>query len=282
MRVESLSTTGVIYKRTAALTSMHRRRYSENNMDPTSNVHTEGAHPEHGVRPEAVARKLKFDYSYGPRDQADRTLEALQSFFKRARDPSADLRKLLQDVADLIYRQFRIREVSIGLRDPSDGLYRYQVVHTVREGIRMAHTDLAYRYEDFFDESKWKGTVISNYTKLMLAEWNPYEPGEEETYDRELMLKSKRRSEEDSIEGDYLDILIRGVNDDLLGWIEISGTWDMKIPNAKTIRSIEIIASALGLVLSTTSLFDQLGSVGRKPTRDRTLPQLGEQQKHKR
>lgn len=214
--------------------------------------------PKPHVLPEAVARKLKFDYSYSSKDQTDRSLEALQAVFKHLRDPKANLQRTLQEVADLIYRQFRIREVSIGLRDPSDGLYRYQVIHTVREGVKSAHLDLSYRYDDFFDESKWRGTFISNYTKLMLAEDMPYQPGEESTYDRELMLKSKRKAEDESIEGDYLDILIRGQNDDLLGWIELSGTWDSKIPSAKTLRCLEVIASAIGLALPSMSMMNHI------------------------
>ncbi len=198
------------------------------------------------------------------------------------REPVGSLHQLLQEVADLIYRQFRIREVSIGLRDPSDGLYRYQVLHTVREGVKMAHLDLAYKYEDFFDESRWRGTAISNLSKLMLAEDMPYLDGEMGTFNKELMQKSRRKSDDESIEGDYIDILIRGTNDELLGWMEISGTWDMKIPSARTIRSLEVIACALGLILSSTNLVSQTKALSQKTAQPRDAAAPSARLKQKR
>lgn len=59
----------------------------------------------------------------------------------------------------------------------------------------------------------------------------------------------RRLSPSDSLEADYIDIWIQGVNGKLLGWIEISGTRTAKLPDVLTIRQIEIIASIIGAAL---------------------------------
>ena len=64
------------------------------------------------------------------------------------------------------------------------------------------------------------------------------------------MLQMARRALDDSIEGDYLDINILGSDDELLGWIEISGTVTGKLPDIATIRTIEGMASVLALAIT--------------------------------
>lgn len=197
-----------------------------------------------------VSKKLKFDYVYGSKDTVDKALSSLDDLFTAARKSKTNTHELLEETARMIYKQLRIREVSIGLRDAKDGLYRYRAMAGMRSAKWEAHGDLVYTKEDFFRNDKWHGMMISKYTKLMLAEDNPYEDGEEDTVDRQEMLTSKRHNLDDSIEGDYLDIMIPGLNDDLLGWIEISGTWTSKLPDPQTIRFLELIGCTLGAMLS--------------------------------
>lgn len=197
-----------------------------------------------------VAKKLKFDYAYGPKGHVDKALSGLDPLFAAYRKPKAKTHDLLEMSANIIYRQLRIREVSVGLRDSKDGLYKYEVMSGMNVGKWRAHEGLAYTKEDFFRSDKWKGTMISKYTKLMLAEDNPYHEGEEGTVDRREMIASKRHGPDDSIEGDYMDIMIHGLNDELIGWIEISGTWTSKLPDPQTIRLVELVACTLGSMLS--------------------------------
>ncbi len=197
-----------------------------------------------------VAKKLKFDYAYGPKEHVDKVLSGLDPLFAAYRKPKARTHDLLEMSANIIYRQLRIREVSIGVRDSKDGLYKYEVMSGMNVGKWRAHDGLVHTKEDFFRSDKWKGTMISKYTKLMLAEDNPYHEGEEGTVDRHEMIASKRRGPDDRIEGDYMDIMIHGLNDELIGWIEISGTWTSKLPDPQTMRLVELVACTLGSMLS--------------------------------
>jgi hypothetical protein len=197
-----------------------------------------------------IGRRLKFEYAYAPKDIGDKYIESIQNLIKSALRPTTTVDDLLKDVARIVYQQFRIREITIGLLDPNDGRYKYRAMMGLKESTWDAHRGLSYTRDDFFDASKYTGTVISDYSKLLLAEDEPYLNGEEKTFDRNTFVKSKRKSLMDSIEGDYLDITINGPSGNLIGWIEISGTWTGKLPDVSTIRWMELLACILGSLLT--------------------------------
>jgi hypothetical protein len=192
---------------------------------------------------------MKFEYSYARKTQLEKNIEAMDGLLTKVRKQRMALQTLLNEVSDYIYRQLRIREVSIGLKSPKDGKYRYEAQAGMRENVWKAHLRIAYDFEDMLYPERWKGRPISKYTSLFLAEDLPYANGEGDTYDYQIMMKSERKSTEDTREGDYLDTHIIGTNDELLGWIEISGTWNGKLPDTETIKCIEHIAHLLSLLL---------------------------------
>jgi hypothetical protein len=200
--------------------------------------------------PTDVARRYKSDYSRASNDLTDRSIECIQELCELIMTPKVGSKELTESIIKLIFRQFHIKEVSIGLRSASDGRFRYVAMEGMRANIWAEHVKLSYTKDVFFDSKKYKGTQVSKYTKLLLAEDEPYDDGEKKTYSEHLMLSSARKAYDDSIEGDYLDILVFGPQDQVLGWIEISGTWDGKLPSPKIIRTIEVFASLLGIALS--------------------------------
>jgi len=202
------------------------------------------------VSHENVARKMRLDYSYAKGDRNLRVMDAVQGLFSHLQTHQVDTRSLISEAANLINRHFSIREVAIGLRSATDGKYRYEMLVGYRKESEEAHKRLAYSFTEMYDEVKYKGTVLSKYTRLFLAEDEPYAPGEETTYSRPIMLKLRRKGLEDSIEGDYIDTNIYGTNEELLGWIEISGTTAWKLPDIVTIKWIEVIACIIGTALS--------------------------------
>ncbi len=206
--------------------------------------------PDEAFSPQDIARKMKMDYLVARKEQTHKALEGIQSLVQQMAKQQWSLQGVLQEAASLIWRLFWIKEVTIGIRDPLNGIYKYQVMVGLREDIWLAHKRLEYRLEDFFETSTYRGTMISKYTKLLLAEENPYGEGEENTYNKSMMLESRRRAPEDSIEGDYFDIHIFGPNEELLGWVEISGTKTGKFPDATVIMWIETVGSVLGMALA--------------------------------
>lgn len=199
---------------------------------------------------ESIARQLKRDYSFTIKDQTARIVNGIQSLCAHFEHKELDIHAFLSDAANLISRVFGIREVAIGLRNPGNGLFRYEVIVGSREDAEKALRRLVYTLDDFGENSKYKGTVISKYSVLFLAEDSPYSEGEKNSYSRQILLGSKRKSMTESLEEDYLDVYIYGIGDELLGWIEISGTRAGNLPDATTIKWIELISRIIGTALS--------------------------------
>lgn len=205
---------------------------------------------ESSVSLEAVKRKVWIEYQYSSKDRTNDILDALQDFASLLRDSSVETKKILQNAADLVHDKLRIKDVTIGLKNPKDARFRYEVMKGLKPIAWDAHKRIAYTHEQFSDVNIYKPKHISKFTNLFLSEDNPYADGEEMTYEVPSQLKSSRRALDDSIEGDYLDVHIFGKNQEIIGWIEVSGTVTNKLPDTATIKSIELIASLLGVALS--------------------------------
>jgi len=204
-----------------------------------------------------IPGKMKLDYLHATTDPTQKRLEGLQGLLAHMRTPGTKLDDLLQEAAAFISRQFGIDGVAIGLKDPKDGLYRYRAMAGFREDAMESLKRIAYRKEQFYADSHFVGTDISKLSRIYLAEDNVLTNDEEKTFNRPGLLAMKRRTVTDSLEGDYIDTKILGHLDDLVGWIEISGTRTMKLPDAVTIRWVETVASIIGTAIICQSVHER-------------------------
>ncbi len=205
---------------------------------------------EAAFNPEIIKKRMWLAYQYACSNPTNERTDCVHALITKLADPDIDMHMFLQEAADTIKAKLAIKEITIGLRAPSDGRYRYEVMSGLSDSEWEAHKGLSYDHEDFYSQDVYKSMQISRYTRLLLAEDNPYANGEEATYERDLMLQSKRKSLDDAIEGDYLDICIFGKGDDLLGWIEISGMENGRFPDTETIKCLELLASVIGVALA--------------------------------
>ena len=196
-----------------------------------------------------VERKLRLGYLHGQKDQTTKVLDKLRPILARLQEQNLELMDFLQDVADTANSQFWLKEVTIGLRDP-DGKYRYKVMCGLRPDAWAAHTHLAYTREEFSDPKYYKGRQMSKHTKIFLAEDKPFTDDELDTFTRPILLKATRTNVDECIEGDYFDTHIFGENEQLMGWIEISGTKEGKFPDPTTVRWIELLALIIGIAIT--------------------------------
>jgi hypothetical protein len=207
-----------------------------------------------GASPEAVANRIRIEYQHASLKPEIKVLESLQKIISDCQSPHLSLSAFLNAVAQYIYRQLNIHSLSIGILDPSDGKFHYVAFAGLRKQAEDTLRNCVYTKEEFLDPKKYPGFSISRFTKLFLAENNPYAPGEEESYNRPLMLTQNRSSFDDTIEGDYLDIMILDNKHEITGWIEISGTKKGKLPDATTIYWLELVGSLIGMILSVKDL----------------------------
>lgn len=209
-----------------------------------------GTGKEGSISPESVAGRIRTEYQYASMKSDVKILESLQKIVSDSQVQHLNINMFLNAVAQYIYRQLNIHSLSIGIREASDGKYHYVAFAGLRKQAEDTLRKCVYSKEEFLDQRKYPGYSISKFTKLFLTEDNPYAPGEEESYNRPLMLTQKRNSFDDTIEGDYLDIMIMNHRSEIIGWIEISGTKQGKLPDATTIYWLELVGSIIGMILT--------------------------------
>lgn len=212
--------------------------------------------PEPTVDPDTVKRTLKFNYMKVKGESVSRTMDGFSNLLSHFLKRPMDVRKLMQDATNFIQRNFKLRWTMIGLRSPSDGLYRYEFESGMRDEAWAQHRKKAYKLEDFTTYTDYKGADISRLSRIYLQEENAlFKEDAEKGLNRPALYNARRLSPEDALEADYIDTLILGPGEQLLGWIEYSGTLAGKLPDAVTIRCIETISSILaaGLVSAGAS-----------------------------
>jgi hypothetical protein len=198
---------------------------------------------------ESVKRRLKLDYLRVKNEHNSKSLEIYSQLLAHLNKPQLSIEEMSQEATALIQRQFRLRWCMIGLRD-ADGLYRYHVNTGMRDDSWSRQKARQYTLEDFnIGAANYKAGEISKLSRVYLEEENPLGKNDEGVVNRPALLRLKRKSDDDVLEADFLDTLILGPGDELLGWIEYSGTVVGKFPDALTIRHIEIVAQILAAAI---------------------------------
>ena len=203
-----------------------------------------------GVELDEVKRKLKFDYMRSRNDPGAKVLDGFVSLLSRSYRKETPIMDFAQEVANHIHKQFRLRWVMIGLRSHSDGLYRYEIQTGMREEAWRWQKKKTYKLEDFGISPTYVKDDISKLSRVYLEEDNPLYGQDENVVNRPVLLRLKRQTPDETLEADFLDTLIYGPGDDLLGWIEYSGTTLGKFPDSMTIRYIEVIAAILAAAMA--------------------------------
>lgn len=213
---------------------------------------------EEQVTPEAVHRKLRIEYHYAERDSLNKVLDDITSFVAEMRRPELTTEMILQKAANFIHDKYFIRRVVMGIRC-ADGKYRYRLAAGATPAAWEAHKNLSYTLEEFFNPLVYKARKISEHTNLFLREDHPFTEEEKASYNRPLILSFKRSAVDEYLEGDYLNVLIRDDKGALAAWIETTGTTDGKLPNATTIRAMELIGSVVGTVITLKNAWEYKG-----------------------
>jgi hypothetical protein len=204
------------------------------------------------ISPELIKRRMWLEYQYASNNPSN-AVDCIHDLITNLTDPNLKMHQFLQDAAETIHNRLCIKQVTIGLKNPKDGVFRYEVMSGLSDSEWDAHLRLFYTLDQFDNPNVYKYFRVSKYTRLYLVEDNPYRNGEENTYSRSEMLQSTRRTLDDTIEGDYLDIYILGKNDELEGWLEISGLNNGKFPDVQTLKVVELLASVIAIALTETN-----------------------------
>ena len=203
------------------------------------------------VDPDTVKRKLRFDYLKAKNDPASRPLDGFTTLLQHFLKPHLVIHDLAQESATYIQKQFRLRWTLIGFRC-SDGMYRYDVMSGMRDEAWVRHKSKTWTRADFMPTSeRYDYGDISKLSRVYLEEQNPLLKEDEQAVNRPALLRSKRDSDETCLEADFIDTLILGSKDEMLGWIEYSGTIAGEFPDPWTVRNIEVISAVIGAAIAS-------------------------------
>lgn len=198
------------------------------------------------VSPSEVSMRMKLEYTHGLRDPTSKILEALLAIGVKLEKPGFDLNTILKECAELISRHLSISSVAVGLWNSALRRYKYEVVVGLNPESVKGFMELSYDKSDLLDPKTYPCHDISRMTKLFLGEDHPYADNEEFSYNKPILLGMNRHSVDESLEADYLCVFFRGPGDEILGWMDISGTRAKRLPDATTIRWVELIAQIMG------------------------------------
>jgi hypothetical protein len=206
------------------------------------------------VSVDAVKRKLKFDYLKAKNDVESRNLDVFSHLLDHFLRPQLSISELMHDTATTIQKQFRLRWVMIGLKDRTDGKYRYMFMSGMRDEAWARQKTKSYKLEDFAPNSNgYKAGEISGLSRAYLEEENPLFDEDITVVNRPALLRSRRKSDDETLEADFIDTLIVGPGNELYGWIEYSGTVTGKFPDSITIRHVEVVSSILAAAIASQS-----------------------------
>lgn len=188
-------------------------------------------------------------YSAFPQDEWERIADGFHKIMNIGNKPDVPIQYLSDQVARTIYRLLEFKEIGIVFKSEKDGLFRYITLLGYRKEAEIANRKLVYSDDDFINEDKFPHAKMGRSSEFHVAEYIHRE-GEDiaRAYNRPIELSVQRKSADDFLEGDYIDVDIRGNNNELLGWIELSNTKDKKLPTRSTIIWVELFASLLSII----------------------------------
>ncbi|MDH4122755.1 MAG: hypothetical protein OEV21_01515 [Thermoplasmata archaeon] len=204
---------------------------------------------EHSKIVKDLEKILKKNYSEFSLTENHKIIQGLERFLRVERQKS-NLAFVLHEAALMINRVFPFKEVSIGMRGPIDGLYRYIEVLGLSPTAKSEHMKLRYTQTEMFDFEKYPAFKISRFTDFRYSDDQPTGSQiERKAFSRPSLLSLQRNSLEEMLEGDYIDIYIFDLKDQIIGWIEVAQPRDGKIPSMSTIRWLEFLALLISPII---------------------------------
>lgn len=204
------------------------------------------------ANPTAVAARiesvLKARYRQIPRDDNEKIIDAVMKFWQQIQEGKLSKNSLLQEVAGVIHMYLTFQEIAISIRDPSDGLYRYQTFVGFTDGVVKDMRSLVYNEAEVRAFDRLPGIKVSKLIEFTISE-APLKAGEHTQFNRPIMVAIPRKTDDEFTFGDYMTISICGMGDELLGFMEVSGPRDGKLPTGNRMKGLELLASMTGFAL---------------------------------
>lgn len=196
-----------------------------------------------------MERDMRKQYTEASDDECLKIVVEMQRFLNTMVSRGAARQEILKEAARFIFHTFGFKEVAICICGEKDKKFRYEGFLGLTRDVEQSYKQLAYDYNIVFDDDKYPGIKVSKFTELMPAEMEPYEDGEESTYNRPTMITAERRSASNMVDGDYYAIYLTSKGNEIIGWLELSAHKDGKFPSMKNIKGLELFATVLATMV---------------------------------
>src|SRR4030042_2967844 len=113
------------------------------------------------IKPELIKKRMWLAYQYACSNPSNERMDCVHTMINSLADPNLDMKTFLQNVVDTITNKLGMKQATIGLKDSSDGKYRYVVMSGLSDSEWEAHKNLTYKYEDFYIQNVYKFMQIS-------------------------------------------------------------------------------------------------------------------------
>lgn len=180
-------------------------------------------------------------YSPLPKDDQEKFIDNMLTLIEMGHDRRQPLKSTLDFAAKIIFKLFDFHEIGIGLRNRKDGTYRYEILFGFRKEVEENFRRLKYTYEDMVSNERFPFIKTGRLSELDPVEGLP--EWETDLFNRPYQLSVERKTPDEFHEGDYFDVWMLAHNREIVGWFELAGPINDKLPSRTSLRWIELIAA---------------------------------------
>lgn len=197
--------------------------------------------------PESLRRCLESEYPLIPKGEDERTVQTLIDLMAMGTDRTQPLKTFFDHVLKFVFRQFGFTEVAIGLKERDEDVWRYESVFGFKKEVEAELLKKRYDRDDMYSQARFPNVKTGKLSELNVAEALP--EVETSLYDRPFYWRGKRMTYDDSVPGDFFDFWMLDEKKEIIGWLEVSGPVDRKLPSKATVRWLELFAGLCSEVL---------------------------------
>ncbi len=205
---------------------------------------------------------IETTYSPIPKDEFEKIVDNILTLIEMGNDRKQPLNSTLDFAAKIIFKLFDFHEIGIGLKNRKDGLYRYEILFGFRKEVAENFKKMKYTSEDMVSNERFPFIKIGRLSELDPVEGLP--ESEESLFNRPFQLKAERRSPDEFHEGDYIDVWMYSQNREIIGWFELAGPINDKLPSRAHMRWIELIVAVCSSIV-TVKWSEEDAIQGRPP-----------------
>lgn len=158
------------------------------------------------------------------------------------------LDSFLEKVASIMQRELFFREISIGLRDRFDGMYRYKLIKGHSKDATDSTKRMEYTYDDMIDAAKYPAIKFGKNIMELSSAVNE-DKEEWATFTSPSLINAPRKSIDTLIEADYFHAYLRIGTGELIGFMEFSKWKRGALPPRRIIKWVELLSTIIAEII---------------------------------